>query len=33
MGSLDDHLIFGIGNIVGWGDEFVKNIKDFKIND
>tara|TARA_Y100000996_G_scaffold22228_2_gene16163 strand:- start:2260 stop:3426 length:1167 start_codon:yes stop_codon:yes gene_type:complete len=33
MGSLDDYLIFGIGNIVGWGDEFVKNMKDFKIND
>ena len=32
MGELDRCLIFGIGNIVGWGDRFVKEIKAFKIN-
>ncbi len=31
MGSFDETIIFGIGNIVGWGDEFVKQIKEFKI--
>ncbi len=33
MGVLDNHLIFGIGNIVGWGDQFVKEMKRFKVND
>jgi gamma-polyglutamate synthase len=28
--SLDDHIIFGIGNIVGWGDNFVKKIVEYK---
>jgi len=33
MGSLENSIIFGIGNIVGWGDQFVKQIKDFRVND
>ena len=32
MGGFENYLIFGIGNIVGWGDSFVKKMKDFKIN-
>jgi len=31
--KLDKYLIFGIGNIVGWGDRFVKEMKGFRIND
>ena len=33
IGVLDSHLIFGIGNIVGWGDQFVKEMKRVKVND
>ena len=25
ISTLDDYLIVGIGNIVGWGEEFMKN--------
>ena len=33
MKDLDKYIIFGIGNIVGWGDTFVKEIKRFRLND
>ena len=33
IGGFDKYLIFGIGNIVGWGDLFVQKIKEFRIND
>ena len=33
IGSFNKYVVFGIGNIVGWGDNFVKKIKDFRIND
>ena len=33
IGSFEESITFGIGNIVGWGDDFVKQIKEFKIND
>ena len=31
--TLDNHFIMGIGNIVGWGEEFVNNLKGYKAND
>ena len=31
--SLDDEYIIGIGNMVGWGEEFVLNLNRVKIND
>ena len=31
MNELNDHLIVGIGNMVGWGDNFIKEIKKFKV--
>jgi len=33
IGGFENHLILGIGNIVGWGELFVNEIKGFKIND
>ncbi|NOZ07986.1 MAG: poly-gamma-glutamate synthase PgsB [FCB group bacterium] len=30
--ELDDQFIFGIGNIVGWGDEFVHKLKGYRVN-
>ena len=31
MNKLNDHLIVGIGNMVGWGDDFIKEVKEFKV--
>ena len=31
INQLNQHLIVGIGNIVGWGDEFIHEIKKYKI--
>ena len=33
LSTLDNHMIFGIGNIVGWGEQFVKNLNTYKSND
>ena len=33
MGGFNKYLILGIGNIVGWGENFVNEIKRFQIND
>ena len=30
ISTLDDYLIVGIGNIVGWGEEFMKKLKGYK---
>ena len=27
--QLDQHYILGVGNIVGWGEDFVKKLKDY----
>ncbi|MAV64186.1 MAG: poly-gamma-glutamate synthase PgsB [Candidatus Marinimicrobia bacterium] len=32
IGGFDNHLIMGIGNIVGWGESFVKEVRRYKIN-
>ena len=31
--SLDKFFIMGIGNIVGWGEEFINNLKEYRAND
>ena len=31
--TLDKHFIMGIGNIVGWGEELVNNLKGYKSDD
>ena len=31
--TLDKHFIMGIGNIVGWGEELVNNLKRYRPND
>ena len=31
--TLDNHFIMGIGNIVGWGEEFVNILKGYKSDD
>ena len=31
MNELNNYLIVGIGNMVGWGDGFMKEIKKFKV--
>ena len=31
--TLDNYFIMGIGNIVGWGEEFVNNLKRYKRDD
>ena len=31
--TIHDNFIFGIGNIVGWGDEFVSQLKEYRIHD
>ena len=31
MNKLNDHLIVGIGNMVGWGDDFIKEVKNFRV--
>lgn len=28
--DLDNHLVVGIGNIVGWGEDFIRKLKGFK---
>lgn len=33
LAKLDKHFIFGIGNMVGWGDSFVTTLKKYRIND
>ena len=33
FGLIDNFTIVGIGNIVGWGDEFIKKLKKYKLND
>ena len=30
LSTLANHVIFGIGNIVGWGEQFVQKLKDFQ---
>ncbi len=30
--DLDHYLIFGIGNMVGWGEQFVKEMRKYRIN-
>ena len=30
--SLNGFFIMGIGNIVGWGDDFLKHLKEFQVN-
>ena len=32
LNSLDEQFIMGIGNIVGWGEDFISQLKEFKIN-
>ncbi len=31
MNNLNNYIVVGVGNIVGWGDKFIKKIKKFKI--
>ena len=33
IGGLENYLVIGVGNIVGWGDDFVQEIKRYRIND
>jgi poly-gamma-glutamate synthase PgsB/CapB len=33
LSTLTNHVIFGIGNMVGWGEQFVKKLKDFQSDD
>ena len=33
IGGFNNYLVLGIGNIVGWGVNFVNEMKGFKIND
>ena len=28
--QLDQHYILGIGNIVGWGESFMRELKEYK---
>ena len=30
--NLNESVILGIGNIVGWGEELMKNMKEYKID-
>ena len=32
LSQLDEQFIMGIGNIVGWGENFVSELKEFRIN-
>ena len=32
IGEMNGYLVFGIGNIVGWGDKFVQKIKEYRID-
>ena len=29
--ELENYFIIGIGNIVGWGEEFIKNLKEYRV--
>ena len=29
--GLDDHFIVGIGNMVGWGEQFIQDLKHYRI--
>ena len=31
INELNDHLVVGIGNMVGWGDDFIKEINRYKV--
>ena len=33
LSPLANHIIFGIGNMVGWGEQFVQKLKDFQSDD
>ncbi len=33
IGGLDNYLVIGVGNIVGWGDGFVQEMKRYRLND
>lgn len=30
FGTLNNHIIFGVGNMVGWGEQLVKELRDFR---
>ena len=30
INNFNNHLVVGIGNIVGWGDEFLEEMKRYK---
>ena len=30
MARLDDYLVVGIGNIVGWGEDFIRQLKEYR---
>ena len=30
ISELDDYVVVGIGNIVGWGEEFIKQLREYK---
>jgi len=29
--ELEDYFIIGVGNIVGWGEEFITNLKEYRL--
>ena len=29
--NLENYFIVGIGNMVGWGEKFVQNLKEYRI--
>jgi hypothetical protein len=29
--NLDEYYILGIGNMVGWGEEFVQHLKEYRV--
>ena len=31
MNALNNHLIVGIGNMVGWGEKFIQDLRKYKI--
>jgi len=31
IGGLENYLVIGVGNIVGWGEKLMKKLKEFKI--
>jgi len=33
IGGLNNYLVIGVGNIVGWGDRFVQEMKRYRVND